>query len=82
MYHLTIPHIPELNGVAEHMNRTLTEKICTIIIGANLNKVFRGRAVSAAAHSANLTPSEALKNDITSYEIWHGKKQCLISRAI
>lgn len=31
MYHLTVPHTPQQNGVSERMNRTLTEKARTLI---------------------------------------------------
>lgn len=73
-YHLTVPRTPQLNGVSERMVRTITEKARTMLSGAGLDKAFWGEAVLTATYLINLTPTKALKQDKTPYELWHGKR--------
>lgn len=73
-YHLTVPHTPAQNGVAERMIRTITEKGRAMISGADLNKSFWGEAVLTATYLINRTPTKALNNNKTPYELWHNKK--------
>ena len=73
-YHLTVPRTPQLNGVSERMNRTITEKARAMIFGANLEKRFWGEAVLTATLLINLTPTKALRQNKTPYELWHNKK--------
>lgn len=73
-YHLTVPRTPQLNGVSERMVRTITEKARTMINGASLNKVFWGDAVLTATYLINITPTKALKEAKTPYELWHNRK--------
>lgn len=39
-YHLTVPHTPQLNGVAQRINRTLTESTHTMVNSACLDKSY------------------------------------------
>ena len=73
-YHLTVPRTPQLNGVSERMVRTITDKARSMINGANLDKVFWGEAVLTATYLINITPTRALKQYKTPYELWHNKK--------
>ena len=73
-YHLTVPRTPQLNGVSERMNRTITEKARAMIFGASLDKCFWGEAVLTATYLINLTPTKALRQNKTPYELWHSKK--------
>ncbi|CAK9816176.1 Copia protein [Anthophora plagiata] len=73
-YHLTVPRTPQLNGVSERMVRTITEKARTMISGASLSKMFWGEAVLTATYLINLTPTKALKQCKTPFEMWHDKK--------
>lgn len=73
-YHLTVPRTPQLNGVSERMIRTVTEKARAMINGASLEKAFWGEAVITATFLINLTPTKALKQGKTPYELWHDKK--------
>ena len=73
-YHLTVPRTPQLNGVSERMVRTITEKGRTIVSCASLDKVFWGEAELTATFLINLTPTKALKESKTPYELWHTKK--------
>lgn len=47
-YHLTVPHTPQQNSIAERMNRTLVEKARSMIYGAKRNKELWGEAVLTA----------------------------------
>ncbi len=73
-YHLTVPRTPQLNGVSERMNRTITEKARAMIAGANLNKIFWADAILSATYLINITPTRSLKCSKTPYELWHNKK--------
>ncbi|CAK1549216.1 unnamed protein product [Leptosia nina] len=71
---ISVPRTPQLNGVAERMVRTITEKARSLISCAKLNKVFWGEAVLTAVYLINITPTKALKCNKTPYELWHEKK--------
>ena len=64
---------PQLNGVAERMNRTLTERARSMRIHAGLPKCFWADAVSTAAYLINLGPSVPLNFGIPE-EVWSGKE--------
>lgn len=73
-YHLTVPHTPQQNSIAERMNRTLLEKARSMIFGAKLNKELWGEAVLTAAYLINMSPTKALLETETPYELWHNRK--------
>ena len=52
----TVPGIPQHNGVAERMNRTILEKVRSMLKTANLAKEFWGAAVTTACYLINRTP--------------------------
>ena len=56
----TIPKTPEQNGVAEHMNRTLVEKVQSMLADSQLPKKFWGEALSTATYLQNRSPTKAL----------------------
>lgn len=56
----TPPGTPQHNGIAERMNRTLTERAMSMRIHAGLPKMFWADAVSTAAHLINFGPSVLL----------------------
>ena len=45
-----------------------------MIFCANLEKCFWGEAVLTATLLINLTPTKALRQNKTPYELWHSKK--------
>lgn len=73
-YHLTVPRTPQLNGVSERMVRTITEKARSMLHGASLPALLWGEAVLTATYLINLSPTKALKQDKTPYELWHSRK--------
>lgn len=73
-YHLTVPYTPQQNSVAERMNRSLTEKARSMIHNANLNKNLWGEAILTATYLINITPTKAIAEHKTPFELWHNKK--------
>ena len=72
-HELTTPDTPQHNGVAEHMNRTLLDKVRAMLLDANLPESYWFDALQYAVHIHNVTPACAL-TDQTSEEAWSGNK--------
>ena len=68
----TIPSMPQQNGIAERMNRTLNERARSMRLHAGLPKMFWAEAVSTAAYLINRGPSVPLDCKIPEEE-WTGK---------
>ena len=74
-HELTVPHSPEQNGVAERMNRTLTESARAMIAHANLlMHDYWAEAIATAVYVKNRGPTTAFEIDTTPYERLCGKK--------
>ena len=69
---MTPRYSPELNGVAERMNRTLAEASMSLLIESNLPFDFLCDAIEVAVHCRNRLYTKAVKNK-TPYEVFHGK---------
>ena len=67
------PKTPQMNGLAERMNRTIAEKVRSILSHAKLPKSFWGEVVKIAIDLINLSPSRPLNGEIPE-EVWSGKK--------
>ena len=68
----TPPKTPQLNGLAERMNRTLMERVRCLLSEAKLPNSFWGEALLTAAHVINLSPAVALQSDVPN-SVWYGK---------
>ncbi|KAH0685102.1 hypothetical protein KY289_022854 [Solanum tuberosum] len=66
------PKTPQLNGLAERMNRTSMERVRCLLSEAKLPSSFWGEALLTAAHVINLSPAVALQNDVPN-SVWYGK---------
>ena len=66
----TTPRSPELNGVAERMNRTINDKARTMLIASGLPQSYWGHAVQAATHIKNRCPTRF--SGITPFQGYHG----------
>lgn len=73
-FHLTVPNTPQQNGISERKNRTLVEKARAMIEGAELDTRFWGEAVLTAGFLSNITPTSAIDQSKTPYQLWHNKK--------
>ena len=69
----TVPGTPQHNGVAERMNRTLTERARSIRIQSGLPKQFWAEAVNTTSYLINRGPSTPLEYKIPE-EVWSGKE--------
>ena len=68
----TAPYTPVQNGVAERMNRTIQDRVVSMLHHANLPQGFWVEAVRTAIHVINLSPSTA-KGLKVAQELWTGK---------
>ncbi|CAH9067875.1 unnamed protein product [Cuscuta epithymum] len=58
--HKTVPYTPQQNGIAERMNRSLLDKVRSMLATSGLSKKFWGEAVTTAAYLVNRSPSVPL----------------------
>lgn len=72
-HEMTTPYTPEQNGVAERMNRTLTEKAKCFLFDANLPKTYWAEAINMAAYIVNRLPHSKSKDNKTPEEVFSGK---------
>ncbi|KAH9655417.1 Integrase catalytic domain-containing protein [Citrus sinensis] len=68
----TVAYTPQQNGVAERINRTLTERIRAMLRTAGLPNSFSAEAVKIACYIVNRSPSTAIGLK-TVIEMWTGK---------
>ena len=73
----TPPYTPQLNGVAERMNRTLVECARCMIEHAGLPKAYWGEAVMTSAFLRNRCPTRGIVMDKSPYQVWTGRKPVL-----
>ena len=72
-HEITTPDTPQHNGVAERMNRTLLDKVRSMLHDASLPETYWYDALLYAALLHNVTPKRAL-DGITPDEAWSGNK--------
>lgn len=73
----TTPYNPEMNSIAERVNRTLEEKARAMIISSEMDRKFWNEAILSAAYIKNRSPTSAIGEQFqtkTPAEIWHGHK--------
>lgn len=68
----TPPKTPQLNGLAERMNRTIVERIRCLLSEAKLPQTFWGEALYSAVHVINLSPIVILDGEVPN-KVWTGK---------
>ena len=68
----TAPYTPVQNGVAERMNRTIQDRVVSMLHHANLPQGFWAEAVRTAVHVINLSPNTT-KGLKVAQELWTGK---------
>jgi len=78
---MTPPDTPQLNGVAERLNRTLMDKARCLLSTSGVDKHFWAEAVNTANFLRNRSPTEKLKK-ITPEECFSGKKPVAVNLRI
>ena len=69
---ITAPYNPPQNGTAERMNRTIQEKVRSMLSHAALSHGFWAEAMQTAIHLINRSPNKRLDNKVPE-EIWSRK---------
>ena len=69
--HFSVRKTPQQNGVAERMNRSLTERARCLRLNAGLPKSFWAEAVSMACYLINRSPRASLGGKVAE-EVWTG----------
>src|SRR6478735_6834741 len=69
----TVAGNPEMNGVAERMNRTLIEMVRCMLQDSTLQKRYWGEAVLYATYTRNHCPTVAVSEKVP-IELWNGTK--------
>ncbi|GJQ87710.1 hypothetical protein Trydic_g22081 [Trypoxylus dichotomus] len=59
----TVPYTPQLNGKAERLNRTLAERIRSLLIDSELEKNMWGEAAFVATYLLNRSPTAGMNDD-------------------
>ena len=72
-HEVTVPDLPEMNGIAERMNRTILEKAKCMCVHADLPKSLWAEAASTACYVYNRLPNAPLKCK-SPYEVWYSRK--------
>ena len=67
---LTVPYTPQQNGVSERINRTLMEKTRALLFESGLPKEMWGEALYVATYVTNRSPTNALVENKTPFEMW------------
>ena len=68
-----MPDSPEMNGLAERMNRTILEKAKCMCVHAGLPYSLWAEAASTATYIYNRLPNAPLKGK-SPHELWYGRK--------
>ena len=70
--HLTTVYTPQQNAVPERLNRTVLEKVRSMLSQSGLPPEFWAEAVNTAVYLVNLSPSSAI-NFLTPFEMRHNR---------
>lgn len=71
--HKTCPYTPQQNGVSERMNRTIMDKVRSMLHETGLGAEFWAEAASTAVYVINRSPGSAINFDIPE-ELWSGSE--------
>ena len=72
-HEVTVPDSPEMNGLAERMNRTILEKAKCMCAHTDVPRSLWAEAASTAAYVYNHLPNAPLKGK-SPYEVWYSRK--------
>ena len=72
VHETTVHKTPEQNGVSERMNKTLIEKVRSMLSDSKLSKRIWAEALSTATYLHNRSPTNAIQG-LTPYKAWTGE---------
>ena len=72
-HEVTVPRTPQQNGVAERLNRTLFEKVRSMLINQKVPHAFWVDALTTSVYLKNRSPTSYL-DGLTPFEAWKGNK--------
>jgi len=73
-YKITAPKSSAQNGVAERLNCTVMEHVCSMLASASLSLFLWPKAVQYEFYLKNICPTYALHDNITPYEAFWNRK--------
>ena len=68
--HLTILRTPQQNGVAKRMNRTILERVRSMLSHFGLRKYFWVEAASTTCYLINRSPNKLIDCNVLPEEVW------------
>lgn len=71
--HKTCPYTPQQNGVSERMNRTIMDKVRSMLNESGLDESYWAEAASTAVYMINRSPNASLQFEIPE-EKWSGRR--------
>ena len=71
----TVPKMPELNGLAERMNRTIMERVRCMVAHTKLSKAFWVEVLMTTTYVIDRSSSAPLDGDVPQ-KVWTGKDGC------
>ena len=71
---LTTPYNPSQDGVAERMNRTIQEKVRSMLSNVDLTQGFWSKLIAIVVNLINRSPSNVLEKEEVAKMVWLGKK--------
>jgi hypothetical protein len=72
-HNTTTPYSPQQNGVVEHRNQSVVEKVRCLLKSMNIPRKFWGEAVQIDVYLLNRAPTKSL-DDKTPFEAWFGRR--------
>lgn len=70
--HRTVPLNPQQNGVAERANRTILERVRSMLLASGMEKKFWAEAAATAVKLMNMCPSSSIGGDTPEFT-WYGE---------
>ena len=70
--HRTVPLNPQQNGVAERANRTILERVRSMLLASGMEKKFWAETAATAVKLMNMCPSSSIGGDNPDFK-WYGE---------